>query len=52
MILDARALPEGRALEAEICIVGAGVVGITLALQLIAAGRLVLMIESGGRSPC
>ena len=34
----------------DVCIVGAGPVGITLALELARAGKSVLLLESGGRS--
>jgi choline dehydrogenase-like flavoprotein len=50
-IVDARALEDGARLEAEVCIVGAGAAGITLALELEAAGRGVLLVESGGFEP-
>lgn len=48
MIIDARSLPEGETLAADICIVGAGTAGITLARELIDAGMTVLLLESGG----
>jgi len=50
-IVDARTLEDGTRLEAEVCIVGAGAAGITLALELEAAGRFVLLVESGGFEP-
>ncbi len=50
-MVDARTLAEGSRLEAEVCIVGAGAAGITLALELGAAGRSVLLVESGGLEP-
>ncbi len=50
-IADARTLEDGRHLMAEVCIVGAGAAGITLALELGAAGRSVLLVESGGFAP-
>ncbi|MDZ4675863.1 MAG: FAD-dependent oxidoreductase [Gemmatimonadota bacterium] len=37
--------------RADVCIVGAGVCGISLARALAARGRDVLLIESGGRAP-
>ncbi len=37
-MLDALDLPSGSSLETDICIVGAGAAGITLALELEAAG--------------
>lgn len=48
MIEDVAALPERHALEADICIVGAGAAGITLALELENSGLSVLLLESGG----
>jgi choline dehydrogenase-like flavoprotein len=48
MLLDARQLPAGTKLEAEVCVVGAGAAGITLALALRDAGFRVLVLESGG----
>jgi choline dehydrogenase-like flavoprotein len=51
MIDDARDLPDGAALATDICIVGAGAAGITLALELAGTGAQVLLLESGGRAP-
>ncbi|MCP4417271.1 MAG: GMC family oxidoreductase [Chloroflexi bacterium] len=48
MIIDARSLPEGETLVADICIVGAGTAGITLARELIRTDMNVLLLESGG----
>ncbi len=48
MFIDAQNLDNGTRLEAEVCIVGAGAAGITLALQLADAGKDVLLLESGG----
>ena len=48
MIQDANDLPEGQALLADICIIGAGAAGISLALRLIDTRRDVLILESGG----
>lgn len=47
MILHARDLPALRTLGASICVIGAGPVGITLALELARAGRDVLLLETG-----
>lgn len=51
MFFDALDLEPGNgdALSADICIVGAGAAGITMALQLIGSGYDVLLLESGGR---
>lgn len=50
MIGDANTLAEGMRLEADICIVGAGAAGITLALALAGPGRRVLLMEGGGET--
>lgn len=46
---DIRTLSEGTVLDAPICVVGAGPAGLTIAEELSAAGRQVLLLESGGR---
>ena len=48
MFIDARSLPDGEALSADIAIVGAGAAGISLAIALEGAGLKVALIESGG----
>jgi len=48
MFNDARQIPAGTVLDAEICIVGAGAAGISLALSLRDRGMRVLLLESGG----
>lgn len=48
MILDAHTIPTGSVLNADICIVGAGAAGITLALALMDSGLDVVLLESGG----
>lgn len=49
--VDARTLESGRILEAELCIVGAGAAGITLAKALSGSGRQILLVEAGDRTP-
>jgi choline dehydrogenase-like flavoprotein len=44
---DARRLPPDTRLDADICVVGAGAAGISLALELEKLGRNVLLLESG-----
>jgi choline dehydrogenase-like flavoprotein len=51
MFLDARQVPAGTTLETELCIVGAGAAGITLAQSLRDVGFRVLLLESGGLEP-
>jgi glycine/D-amino acid oxidase-like deaminating enzyme/nitrite reductase/ring-hydroxylating ferredoxin subunit len=38
----------GEPLEADVCVVGAGIVGLTTAYQLAKAGRKVIVLEAGG----
>ena len=51
MLIDARSLPADEHLDADICIVGTGPAGITLALELLGTGARICMLESGGREP-
>jgi choline dehydrogenase-like flavoprotein len=48
MFIDARTLPEGTRIEADVIIVGAGAAGITLARDLAGEKRQVVLFESGG----
>lgn len=48
MFVNAKKLSEGTKLTADICIIGAGVAGITLAMALIDQGKRILLIEAGG----
>jgi choline dehydrogenase-like flavoprotein len=47
MILDANNLPDDATLRADVCIVGAGAAGISMALQFLGSGIEVLLLESG-----
>jgi choline dehydrogenase-like flavoprotein len=49
MELDASALG-AAGLDAEVCIVGAGPAGLTLARELAVRGRRIVLLESGGRT--
>ncbi|MFZ0498946.1 MAG: GMC family oxidoreductase [Steroidobacteraceae bacterium] len=51
MIDDALELGDAQTLQADVCIVGAGAAGITLALELANSGLGVLLLESGGLKP-
>ena len=51
MLTDARTLRSGSALEADVCIVGGGAAGISMAMELLNSGLRVLLIESGGTEP-
>ncbi|HEY0527807.1 MAG TPA: GMC family oxidoreductase [Gemmatimonadaceae bacterium] len=48
MHTDARSLPDGTVLDADVCIVGAGAAGITLARELSKGPLKVLLLEGGG----
>ncbi len=48
MILDARTLPAGTVLDADLCVVGGGAAGITLARDLAGTKARVMLFESGG----
>jgi choline dehydrogenase-like flavoprotein len=50
-IVDAKELDLPARLDTDICIVGAGAAGLTLAARLQAAGREVCLVESGGFTP-
>src|SRR5690349_16660229 len=51
MFIDARQLENGTQIGAEVCIIGAGVAGITLALELDKLGISTCVLESGGHEP-
>jgi choline dehydrogenase-like flavoprotein len=48
MIRDPRSIPANAELECDLCIVGAGAAGITLALQFVQSKLRVIVLESGG----
>ena len=48
MLEDARRRDATRPLECDVCIVGGGPAGISVALELAAAGRSVCLLEAGG----
>jgi choline dehydrogenase-like flavoprotein len=48
MYIDSRELPDGHRVEADICIIGAGPAGITIANSLAATNLQICLIESGG----
>lgn len=49
MLQEARTVERGIELRADVCIVGAGPVGISIARRLAGSGAHVLLLESGGR---
>lgn len=48
MHIDARTLDDGSAIEGDLCVVGAGAAGITLALEFDRTPLRVILLESGG----
>ena len=48
MLVDARTLPKNTVIETDVCIVGAGAAGITLAKEFIEQPFRVCLLESGG----
>jgi choline dehydrogenase-like flavoprotein len=50
VIVDANSVGHGACLFADVCIVGGGAAGISLALSLSGQGLKILLIESGGRA--
>jgi choline dehydrogenase-like flavoprotein len=51
MFVDARSAPTGSVIETEVCIVGAGAAGITLAREFTHSKFRVILLESGGAEP-
>jgi choline dehydrogenase-like flavoprotein len=51
LFADARNVPADSTIEADLCIVGAGAAGITLAREFIGSPQKVVLLESGGEDP-
>ncbi|HJZ47063.1 MAG TPA: GMC family oxidoreductase [Roseiflexaceae bacterium] len=51
MFIDARTIPNDQTIETDICIIGAGAAGITLARQFSGQPYRVTLLESGGLKP-
>jgi choline dehydrogenase-like flavoprotein len=49
MIVNADNIPSGEMLSCDVCVVGAGAAGITVALELARSGVKVILVEAGGR---
>lgn len=47
-MIDARELPEGQELRCQVCVIGTGPAGATVALELDGSGLDVLVLEGGG----
>ena len=48
MIIDTRETLEGQVFQADICVIGAGPAGVTLAREFIGTKTHVCLLESGG----
>ncbi|HTI84953.1 MAG TPA: GMC family oxidoreductase [Acetobacteraceae bacterium] len=48
MISSARSTVRGAAIEADVCIIGGGAAGISIALELLNTGLRVVLLEAGG----
>lgn len=48
---DARELPAGASLQADVCVIGAGAAGLSLVMELVRQGRSVCLLESGAQAP-
>jgi choline dehydrogenase-like flavoprotein len=51
LVIDSRALSNNETIETDVCIVGAGIAGISLARELIDQKFRVCLLESGGLRP-
>lgn len=51
MFIDTRSIEQGTIVETTVCIIGGGVAGITLAMELDKKGIDVCLLESGGFNP-
>lgn len=51
MIVNAHSVPENETIETDVCVVGAGIAGISLTRELIGEEFQVCLLESGGFEP-
>jgi choline dehydrogenase-like flavoprotein len=50
VVLDARNFPAGKTIQCDVCVVGCGAAGMTLALEFAKANRETVVLEGGGKS--
>jgi choline dehydrogenase-like flavoprotein len=48
LLIESNELPDDTVLHCDVCLVGAGAAGITLAMELAASGLNLILLESGG----
>jgi choline dehydrogenase-like flavoprotein len=48
VFIDSRKLRSGTTVQADVCVIGGGIAGITLALELLESNKSVVLLESGG----
>ncbi len=48
MLFDARELPQGQVISTEVCVIGSGPAGITIAREFVGQNTQVCLLESGG----
>jgi choline dehydrogenase-like flavoprotein len=51
LLIDARQVPTGSRIAADLCVIGAGAAGISIALQFIGKPFKLILLESGGMKP-
>jgi choline dehydrogenase-like flavoprotein len=51
MHIDARTLDSNTQIEGDLCIIGTGAAGLSMALEWIGSGRKVILLEGGGFDP-
>ena len=48
MHIDARQIENNKVVEADVCIIGAGAAGISMAMEWLNSGKSVVLLEGGG----
>ncbi len=51
MMIDGRTVADGSTMDADLCVIGAGAAGITIARELVGGPHDVILVESGGLAP-